>query len=76
VLPGPVVAGAYRELTGELGLAGGGQRRALFMADADPFNLALPNRISQRIEGIANQSKNMFDADLLEHADQKFRNRL
>jgi hypothetical protein len=36
----------------------------------------VPDRIRQRIERITNQSKEMPDADLFEHADQKFRNRL
>jgi hypothetical protein len=39
-------------------------------------NLLFSNRIRQRIKGIADQSKNMFDADLIEHADQELRNRL
>jgi hypothetical protein len=69
-------AGAYRERAGEVGLAGGGQCRAFFMPDANPFHLAFSNRIRQRIKGIADQSKNMFDADLIEHADQELRNRL
>jgi hypothetical protein len=45
------------------------------MADADPFDLAAPNRIREGIEGIADQSENMSDAGLLKHVDQKFRNR-
>ncbi len=69
-------AGAHAEPAGELGLAGGGQRSAFFMPDADPFDLAVPDRVRKRIEGIANQSENVLDADLLERADQKFRNRL
>jgi hypothetical protein len=69
-------AGANAEPAGKLGLASGGQRRAFFVADADTFDLAVANGIRKRVEGIANQSKNVFDADLLERADQKFRNRL
>ncbi len=69
-------AGAHRKLPGELGLARGGQRRALFMTDADPFDLASPYRIGQRIEGIADQSEDVFDTDLFEHADQLARHRL
>ena len=68
--------GRHRELPGELGLAGGGQRRALFMPDADPFDLALPHRIGERIEGIADQSEDLLDTDLFEHVDQLARNRL
>jgi hypothetical protein len=44
------------------------------MADADPFDLALPYLIRKRIEGIADQSEDAFDADLFEHADQLTRN--
>ena len=69
-------AGANRELPGELGLAGGCQRRALFMPYANPFDLAPPHRIGKRIEGIADQSEDLLDADLFEHADQLARNRL
>ncbi len=69
-------AGANRKLPGELGLAAGGQRRALFVPDPDPFDLALPHRIGERIEGIADQSEDLFDADLFEHGDQLARNRL
>lgn len=63
-------AGANRQLAGELGLARGGERRAFFMTDADPFNLASPDRIRQRIEGIADQSEDLPDADLFERSDQ------
>ena len=69
-------ASANAEPAGKLGLARGGQRRAFFVSDADPFDLAVSNRIRKRIEGIANQSKNVADSDLFENADQKFRNRL
>ena len=68
--------GAHAEAAREFGLTGGGQRRAFLMPDADPFDLAPPNRIRKRIEGIADQSEYVLDADLFEHADQKFRNRL
>jgi hypothetical protein len=51
--PGTRGTGAYRELAGELGLPGRGQRRSLLMADADPFDSASSNRIGQRIQGVA-----------------------
>jgi hypothetical protein len=35
-------AGANREPSGELGLAGGGQCRAFLVTNADPFDLASP----------------------------------
>jgi hypothetical protein len=50
-------AGAHADPAGELGPAGGGQCRAFFMPDANPFDLAPPNRIRKRIERIAYQSK-------------------
>ena len=56
--------------------AGGGQRRALFVSDADPLDLAPPHLIGERIEGIADQSEDLLDTDLFEHADQLARNRL
>jgi hypothetical protein len=61
-------------LPGELGLTGSGQGRAFFVTDTDPFDLASPHRIRQRIEGIADQSEDLFDADLFKHADQLARN--
>jgi hypothetical protein len=67
-------AGANPEFPGELGLAGGGEGGAFLMTDADPFDLAFPDLIGQRIEGIADQSENLFDADLFEDADQLTRN--
>jgi hypothetical protein len=46
------------------------------MAHANPFDLAPAYRISERIERVADQSKNVFDADLLEHTDQNVRHGL
>jgi hypothetical protein len=46
------------------------------MPDPDPFDLASPDRIGQRIEGIADQPEHLLDADLFERADQLTRNRL
>ena len=68
-------AGADREAAGELGLTGGGQRRALLVADADPFDVAASNRVGERIERIADQAEDLPDADLLERSDQHIRNR-
>src|ERR1700735_4902017 len=50
---------AYRELTGELGLTGGGKRRSFLMAHADPFDSASSNRIGERIQGVADPSPDM-----------------
>ena len=63
-------AGTNRKPPGQFCLAGGGEGRAFFVADADPFDLAAPHRIGQRIEGIADQSEDLLDADLFEHANQ------
>jgi hypothetical protein len=40
------------------------------MADADPFNFAVANRVRDGIKRIANQSKYLPDTNLLEHVDQ------
>jgi hypothetical protein len=42
-------AGTHPEATGELGLAGGGQRRAFLVTHADPFYLAASNRVREGI---------------------------
>jgi len=60
----------YGQAAGELGLAGGRERRAFFVTDADPFYVAAANRVSQRIKRVANQCENVLDSDLFEHADQ------
>jgi hypothetical protein len=69
-------ARADAEPSGQFGLPGRGQRRAFFVPDADPFDLASADRIRQRIEGIADQTENLRDTDLFEHADQLAGNRL
>jgi hypothetical protein len=61
-------------LAGKLCLASGGQRRAFLMTDADPFDLASPHRVCEWIERVADQPEDMFDPDLLKHANQKFCN--
>lgn len=52
------------------GLTGGGQRDAFLVADANPFDVAVPDGIGKRVEGIASQAENTLDADLLEHTDR------
>ena len=69
-------AGTHRELSGELGLTGGSQRRSFFMTDANPFDAASSNRVGERIQGVADQREYMLDPDLLEHADEEIRNGL
>jgi hypothetical protein len=63
-------ARADAEAAGQLGLTGGGERGALLVAHADPFNLAAPHRVSERVQGIADQAEDLPDPDLFEHADQ------
>jgi hypothetical protein len=69
-------AGAHRKPAGKLGLTGGRKRRAFLVTDADPLDVASPNRVGERIERIADQSENMLDTDLPEHIDQYVRHRL
>jgi hypothetical protein len=42
---GPRGAVTHRELSGELGLAGGGQRRSFLMTDTNPFDIASTERV-------------------------------
>jgi hypothetical protein len=67
-------AGTDREATGELGLAGGSERRSFLMADTDPFDVASANGIGKRIQGVTDQPEYMLDPDLFEHTDQDIRN--
>jgi hypothetical protein len=45
------------------------------MTDADPLDTGSPDRIGERIEGIADQAEYLLDADLFERPDQQIRNR-
>ena len=67
-------SGADGEPSGELGLTGGGERRPLLVADADPFDAAAPNRVGEGIERIADETEDMPDADLLKRSNQHIRN--
>jgi hypothetical protein len=62
-------AGKHREIAGESGLVGGSQRRALLMADFDPFDFASSDRVGERIQRVADQSEYLLDPDLFEDAD-------
>jgi hypothetical protein len=73
---GPGRPGANAKPARELGLSGGRERRALLVTHADPFDGTAANRVRERIERIADQSENVFDPDLLKHADQHVRHRL
>jgi hypothetical protein len=55
---------------GQLGLPGSRERCSLFVADADPLNLAAANRVGERIERIADEAEDMLNSDLFEHTDQ------
>lgn len=68
--PRPRGAGADRKTAGELGLTRRRQSRTLFMANANPFDGGVSHGIGQRIERVADQSKNLFDADALKHTHQ------
>jgi len=70
---GPGRAAADREPAGELGLAGGGKRGALLVADADPFDVTVANGIGERVERVADQPENVLDPDLFKHAHQYVR---
>jgi hypothetical protein len=63
-------------LAGKLCLAGGGQRRAFLMTDADPVDLATPHGIRKWIKRVADQPEDMSDTNLLQHANENFCNRL
>ena len=71
--PGSRRATAHPELPGELRLARGGERGALFMADADPVDLASPHGVRERIERVSDQPEDVPDADALQRIDQYFR---
>ncbi len=57
----------------QLCLARCGQRCALFVANADPFDAAFADGIPERIKRVPDQPENLFDADLFEHIDENFR---
>ena len=40
------------------------------MADADPLDVAAANRVGERIKRVADQSEDVLDPDLFEHANQ------
>src|ERR1700733_5124012 len=69
-------AGTYRKPASELGLTGGGQRGSFLMAHADPLDLAFSNRVSERIQRVANQSEYVLNASLFQYAHQELSNRL
>ena len=67
-------SGADGEPSGELGLAGGGQRRPLLVADAHPFDEAAPIRVGEGVERVADETEDMPDADLLKRSNHHIRN--
>jgi hypothetical protein len=69
-------SGAHCETAGKLRLSGSGQRSPLFVSNANPFDRTSPYRITQRIEGIADQAEHLFHANPLEHIDKSLGYRL
>jgi hypothetical protein len=60
---GPAAACADRELTGEMGFAGGGKRRDFLVPDMNPFDLALmAQRVGQPVETVADDAVNALDS--------------
>ncbi len=56
---------AHAEPPGQLGLAGGGERGTLLVADADPFEaVAVADRVGERIERVADDAEHLGDADI------------
>ena len=66
--PGSGCSGTDSKPAGQLGLAGGRERRSLLVPDADPFDLAAADGVGEGIKQIPDQPKNMFDADLFRKA--------
>src|SRR5580658_9497628 len=60
----------FTRTASELGLT---RRRPLFMVNANPFDGGVSQGVGQRIELVADQSKNLLDADALKHTDQRSR---
>src|ERR1700733_10186664 len=67
-------AGTDCEATGQLGLAGRSECRSFLVADTDPLDLAAPDGVGKRVEGVADEAEYLLDPDLLKHADQNVRN--
>src|SRR5262249_24099998 len=61
---------AYAETTSQLGLPGGRECRSFLVPDADPLYRAAANRVAQRVEGVADQTEDLSNPDLFQHADQ------
>ena len=63
----PRRSGTYPEPAADLGLAGGGKRRALLVANSDPRqSLVAPPRVGKRIERIPYNAKNLTDSHFRE----------
>jgi len=69
-------AGAYPELAGELGLAGGGKRRTFLVADADPSILLRRSASASGLSESPISPKICLTPICSSTPDQKFRNRL
>lgn len=66
----PSGAGAHTKLARELRLACGGERRALLMTHANPFDITSSHRIGKRIQRVADESEYVFDAHSSERSNQ------
>jgi hypothetical protein len=73
---GPCTPATDAEPAGEFRLAGGRERSAFLVADADPLDLAVAHSVADRIERIGNQPGYVRDADLFERVNQGVGHRL
>jgi hypothetical protein len=73
---GPGTPATDSEPAGELRLARGCKRSPFFMADTDPFDLAVTDSVGECIERVGDQPKYLPDANLFERVDQYVRDRL
>src|SRR5262245_50570625 len=64
---------AHAEATGQFGLPRRSECCSLLMPNADPFYRAAANRVAERIERITDETEDLPNPDLFEHADQDVR---
>ena len=66
----PCCSATDAEPTGELCLARCRERRPFFVADADPFNVAVADSVGEWIKRVANETEYVLDANLFERLNQ------